>query len=145
MAVAAIDSEPARAAVVGFVGLALLGFLNALNGALLGTVIWIPFGTVVALTSTLTFLYGGLLGVAYFGGLFRKGSRPTVRGFFSRAVAGFIAIAVFNCIPGVNVAAFFLQLLAFVVGLGGLLITGFGRDRDWLSKRLASAGREWRD
>ena len=145
LAVVAIDSEPARAAVVGFLGLAALGVVNFINGALFGTIIWIPFGTMVALASTVTFLFSGLLGVAYFGGILQKRRRPGVRGFFSRACLGLIAIALFNCIPGVNLAAFFLQMIAFVLGLGGILITGFGRDPDWLSKRLSAAGREWRD
>jgi len=145
LAVAAIDSEPARAAVVGFMGLSALGVINFINSILFGTIIWIPFGTMVALASTVTFLFSGLLGVAYFGGILQKRRRPGVRGFFSRAVIGLVAIALFNCVPGVNLASFFLQMIAFVLGLGGILITGFGRDPDWLSKRLSSAGREWRD
>ena len=142
LAVAAIDSEPARAAVVGFIGLTALGVVNALNGALFGTVIWIPIGTMVALASTVTFLFSGLIGIAYFGGVLQKRRRPGVRGFFSRAAFGLAAIALFNCIPGVNAASLFLQLIAFVLGLGGLIITGFGRGPDWLSQRLSSAGRE---
>ena len=145
LAVAAIDTEPARAAVVGFLGLALLGIVSTVNRALFGTIVWIPFGTMVELASTVTILFSGLLGIAYFGGVLQKRRRPGVRGFFSRAALGLIAIALFNCIPGVNAASLFLQLIAFILGLGGLIITGFGRDPDWLSKRLNAAGREWRD
>jgi hypothetical protein len=144
LAVAAIDAEPARAAIVGILGLAVLGIISVINGILFGTVIWIPFGTILAVASTVTVLLSALLGIAFFGGALQT-RRPTVRSFFSRAFYGLMTIAVLNCIPGLGPASFALQVIALALGLGGLIITGFGRDPDWLSRRLSSASRSWHD
>src|SRR5207244_20126 len=63
VAVRAIDSEPLRCLIVGVVGAALLGIANAVNVALVHTIIWIPAFLIIAGVSAALSIYASVLGV----------------------------------------------------------------------------------
>ena len=144
LAISAIDSEPVRCLVVGAVGLAAMGALNTINTWLFATVVWIPIGLIIAVASAGIFFLSGLLGIAFIGGLVARWIGWGVPRFFGRALVGFIFLAILNLVPIFGAATFLLDLIAFLIGLGGLIVTGLGRDPHWLSKRLAHASRESR-
>jgi len=145
LAAAILDSEPIRCLVVGAMGLAGLGVLNVVNGLLFYTVIWIPAGMVLAVLSGLVVVFSTLLGVAFLGGAIGRRLGWKGLSFYGRTATGLVALGILNCIPVVNLGSLAAQTIAPVLGLGALIITGFGRDRDWLSTRLADAGRAFHE
>jgi hypothetical protein len=137
------EAEPARCLIVGIAGLILLFLLNIINGWLCHTGIWIPAGIVIWILSLTFLFYGGLIGVTYVGGcLFRRIGRPSA-GFFPRSALGQLFFAIFNQVPLLNLFTIPLQMIAWLIGLGALVVTGLGRDPQWLSSRLGEASRAW--
>jgi hypothetical protein len=137
LAVAAIDYEPLRCFILGIVGLGALAVVGWMNEILFSTVIWAPFGILVSMMSGVVFIFSIVVGIAFVGGMVARRFGWRVPGFFGRAALGFITLALLNCIPVVNFASAFIQMIAFLVGLGGLIVTGFGRGPSWLSSRLS--------
>ncbi len=145
MTVAAIDYEPVRCLVVGLLGLAGIALFSAINGFLFYTVVWIPFGIVLFGLELILWIYAWLLGVAFIGGWLSRKLNWGVPGFFGRAALGLVALSLLNCIPGINAGSVSVELIAVVLGIGGLLITGCGKDLQWLTKRLSRARRGFDD
>lgn len=142
LAVAAIDAEPLRCLILGLVGMWGLMVINAVNEALFRIVIWAPFGIFIALISGMVFFFSGILGVTYVGGFMASRLGWRMHGIFGRALLGFVTLALLNLIPVLNFGSAFVQMSAFLMGLGGLIVTGFGRGPHWLTHRLARRGED---
>ncbi len=143
LAVAAIDYEPLRCFILGIVGLGALAVVGWVNQILFSTVIWAPFGILISMMSGMVFIFSIVVGIAFVGGMVARRFGWRVPGFFGRAALGFITLALLNSIPVVNFVSAFIQMTAFLVGLGGLIATGFGRGPTWLSSRLARSGNDF--
>jgi hypothetical protein len=137
---AAVDAEPLRCMIVGGAGMFALSIINYINGQLFQTIIWIPFGLAIAVLAGITFIYAGLIGTVYFGGPVARKLGWRVPGFFWRSALGLCGLAILNCIPFVNLGSLLIEAFLFPVGLGALIITGFGRDPGWLTKRMHKRG-----
>ena len=133
---AAVDAEPMRCMIVGGAGMFALSIINYINGQLFHTIIWIPFGIAIGVLAGITFIYAGLIGTVYFGGPVARKMGWRVPSFFFRSMLGLLALAVLNCIPFLNLGSLLIEAFLFPVGLGALIITGFGRDPGWLTKRM---------
>ena len=137
MTVATIENEPMRCAAVGTVGLLAIGLFNVLNTVLFGAALWAPFGMLFFFLSMVIFVYSAILGIVFIGsGVARRFGWHGL-GFFGRAAAGFAALAILNCLPLASMASMGLQCVAVLCGLGGLIVTGFGSDPQWLTRILS--------
>ncbi len=137
MAVAAIESEPARCLIVGFLGMLGLTLIGAVNEELNRTIVWAPVGVLVELASGLLSLYSLLLGIVFMGGRVARRLGGRAPGFFARAALGFLFLGLVALVPVVNAFVAFVALGAFLLGLGGLIVTGFGQDPGWLTRFLS--------
>ena len=142
LAVAAIDSEPIRCLILGLVGMWGLMVINAVNEALFRISIWAPFGIFIAMLSGVIFIFSAILGITYVGGFMASRLGWRAHGIFGRALIGFVTLALLNLIPVLNFGSAFVQMSAFLMGLGGLIVTGFGRGPHWLTHRLARRGED---
>ncbi|HLV80301.1 MAG TPA: hypothetical protein VKT32_08455, partial [Chthonomonadaceae bacterium] len=137
-----IVNEPARCLIVGGIAAGGLLFVALADGALMHSplgLLWKPFGAVLAFALLLTLAFGWLCGMRYVGDLIaRKLGRDGAGYFFSRMALGLIAFCLGNILLGawLGVVGMLVETLFALMGLGALLVTGFGSDPQWLSAYL---------
>lgn len=141
----ALALEPARCLVVGGIGALGMLFVAFTDGALMHSplgLLWKPFGAVVAIVLLLALAAGWLCGMRFAGDLVaRKLGRADSGSLYGRMALGLGAFFLVNLVLGgisrtLGTAGLLLEALVSLMGLGALLITGFGSDPNWLSARL---------
>ncbi|MCW3097335.1 MAG: hypothetical protein JWL77_2953 [Chthonomonadaceae bacterium] len=147
-----IAFSPARSLAVGM--LTALGMLVVLafNGRLMHVsvigLLWSPFGTVIALAAAMILGFGWLSGMRYAGDIVaRRFGRPTSGGSLYGRIA--LSLGIFflaNVILGsmsrtLGVASLTLECVIAMMGLGAAVVTGFGKETDWLGARLRGESR----
>ncbi len=117
-----------------------LALVNSINATLHHLFLWAPVGFLVSVASGTTFILSGLLGIAYLGGVVARRIGGGTPGFFARSVVGFTLVALLNLTPLLNPVSAIVGSAALLLGAGGLIVTGFGRDPQWLTRMLHRRG-----
>ncbi len=133
-----IQREPTRALVAGAVALTLVGLLAILNWVLCFTMVWIPFAVVVLALMIVTFIFSLLAGLGFIGGMAQLRLRHRTGSLFWRIVLALAVFLILNCLPVIGIFFMISELMLILMGLGALLITGLGREENWLGAWLAS-------
>ena len=147
-----IAFSPARSLAVGLLTalgmLVVLAFNQRLMHISLLGLLWSPFGTLIALVAAMLVGFGWLSGMRYAGDIIaRRLGRPSGGGTLYGRVA--LSLGLFflaNVILGsmsrtLGVASLTLECVIAVMGLGAAVVTGFGRETDWLGARLRGESR----
>ncbi len=148
----AVSLSPGRSLAVGLLTtlgmLVVLAFNERLMHVSLIGLMWSPFGTLVALVAALIMGFGWLSGMRYAGNLIAKRlGRPASGGSLYGRIA--LSLGIFfaaNVVLGsmsrtLGVASLTLECVVAVMGLGAAVVTGFGRESDWLGTRLRGEAR----
>ena len=147
-----ISFSPARSLAVGLLTalgmLVLLAFNDRLMHISLLGLLWSPFGTLIALVSALILGFGWLSGMRYAGDLLahRLGWPAGGGSLYGRMALSLGVFFAANVILGIisrtlGVAALTLECVIGVMGLGAAVVTGFGKETDWLGVRLRGEAR----
>ena len=83
--------------------------------------------------------------MAFIGGWLCRKLNWSMPGFFGRAALGLVTFSLLNCVPVINAGSATVELVVVVLGLGGLIVTGCGKDPGWLTRRLSRARRRFDD
>jgi hypothetical protein len=147
-----IGFSPARSLAVGLLtslGMLVLLYFNArlMHISVLG-LLWSPFGTLVALVAALILGFGWLSGMRYVGDMVarRLGRAPGSGSLYGRIALSlglfFMANVVLGSMhPTLGVASLTLECVVALMGLGAAVVTGFGKETDWLGARLRGEAR----
>lgn len=146
-----VTQEPARCLVVGGLGSVGMLFVLLVNAGLLHSVVryfWAPIGFVVALAPALLLVFGWLCSMRFAGDLVarRVAQIHTSGKLYTRMALGLISFFLLNVVlssisPWLGGVGLLIEFLVALMGLGAVLITGFGADPDWLSRRLHGESR----
>lgn len=142
-----IGSSPARSLAVGLMTalgmLVLLAFNERLMHISVLGLLWSPFGTLIALVAAMILGFGWLSGMRYAGEIVaRRCGRPTGSGSpYGRIALSLGLFFLANVVLGsmsrtLGVASLALECVIAVMGLGAAVVTGFGKETDWLGARL---------
>ncbi len=144
--------SPARSLAVGLLTalgmLVVLAFNERLMHISLLGLLWSPFGTLIALVAAMILGFGWLSGMRYAGDIMaRRLGRPVGGGTLYGRIA--LSLGLFflaNVILGsmsrtLGVASLALECVIAVMGLGAAVVTGFGKETDWLGARLRGESR----
>jgi hypothetical protein len=144
--------SPARSLAVGLLTalgmLVVLAFNERLMHISLLGLLWSPFGTLIALVAAMLVGFGWLSGMRYAGDMMaRRLGRPVGGGTLYGRIA--LSLGLFflaNVILGsmsrtLGVASLALECVIAVMGLGAAVVTGFGKETDWLGARLRGESR----
>ncbi|HZO87164.1 MAG TPA: polymer-forming cytoskeletal protein [Chthonomonadaceae bacterium] len=148
----AISEEPARCLVVGGIGAALLLVVVTLDCALMHSVlklVWAPFGALILLAPVPILLFAWVCGMRFAGDLVARrllGRAENSGKMYSRIALGliafFLACALLGSIlPALGRIALLVECLIMLMGLGAMIVTGWGSDPNWLSRRLRGEAR----
>jgi hypothetical protein len=148
----AVALEPARCLIIGGITIVALGMLAMLNANLIHSVklfslAWSPFGFGLSVLMLGVLAFGWVCGLRHFGNyLAQKAGREVDGSIFGRLALGFFAIFVVSLVIGsviapVAVLGLLLQGLLTVMGLGASVITGFGREANWLGAMMTRGPR----
>lgn len=132
-----IQREPTRALVAGVVALIIVGLLAIINWVLCLTIAWIPFAVVVLVLIIVTFIFSLLAGLGFIGGMAQMRLRQRTGSLFWRIVLALAVFLILNSMPVIGILFMVGELLLILMGLGALLITGLGREENWLGAWLA--------
>lgn len=151
-----IGFSPGRSLAVGLLTslgmLVLLAFNQRLMhiaplGVNLG-LLWSPFGTLIALVAAMLLGFGWLSGMRYAGDMIaHRLGRPANGGsLYGRIALSLGLFFVVNVVLGsmsrtLGVASLTLECVVGVMGLGAAVVTGFGKETDWLGSRLRGEAR----
>jgi hypothetical protein len=146
-----ISLEPARCLVVGGIGAVLTLIVLTVDAGLIHSPVkyfWAPFGAVVALAPILALAFGWLASMRFAGDIVaRRFAHLNNPGrLYTRMALGlgafFLAKIVLGSLSiGLGMMALLLEAVVALMGVGAILITGFGSDPDWLSDRLRGQAR----
>jgi hypothetical protein len=141
-----VGQAPGRSLAVG--GIAALGLLAvlALNAGLMQThtifsLIWAPFGFLIAIVPLLLLIFGWLCGMRHVGDAIAcRLGRSHSGGLYGRMALGLGAFFLLNTLlggmsRGLGVAGLLLEFAIAIMGLGAVIVTG--KDSDWLGSRLS--------
>jgi hypothetical protein len=146
-----ISLEPARCLVVGGIGAVATVVVLSVNAGLLHSPVrylWAPFGVVIALLPALALAFGWLTGMRFAGDIVaRRFAHLNNPGrLYTRMALGlaafFLAKVILGSLSiGLGMVVLLLEAVVALMGVGAILITGFGSDPDWLSDRLRGQAR----
>jgi hypothetical protein len=145
-----IALEPARCLVIGGIAAALALVAAGFNAILLNSpvrLLYAPFGMLVLGLLLLPLAFGWLCGMRYAGDIVARRLGKTGRGgLYSRLALGLTTFFFLNWFLGslhgfLGACGLLVQFIVALMGLGALIITGFGRDPDWLGARLRGESR----
>lgn len=143
-----VAAEPARCLVVGGLGAVGMLVLSLANAALFHSparLVWAPFGAVVALAPLAVLAVGWLCGLRFAGDLvarrFGQSQNGSLYGRMALGLIGFFAVNLLLGALGMGGVGLLTEFVFALMGLGAVLITGFGSDPDWLSLRLRGDAR----
>lgn len=138
-----VGLEPARCLAVGGIAAALGTVVSVLNAVIIKSpvgLLYAPLGAMIALAPLIALAFGWLCGMRYVGDIVaRKLGQHGSGNLYSRMALGLGVFFLANLLLGaLHLPALGLtaELLAAVMGLGAALISGFGKDPDWLGARL---------
>lgn len=148
----AVALEPARCLIIGGVAIVALGMLAMLNANLIHSVklfslAWSPFGFGLSVLMLGVLAFGWVCGLRHFGNYLAQKTGKEVDGsIFGRLALGFFSIFVVSLVIGsviapVAILGLLLQGLLTVMGLGASVITGFGREANWLGSMMTRGPR----
>ena len=148
----AVALEPARCLIIGGVAIVVLGMLAMLNANLIHSVklfslAWSPFGFGLSVLMLGVLAFGWVCGLRHFGNYLAQKTGKEVDGsIFGRLALGFFSIFVVSLVIGsviapVAILGLLLQGLLTVMGLGASVITGFGREANWLGSMMTRGPR----
>jgi hypothetical protein len=145
-----IAFSPARSLAVGVLTtlgmLVVLAFNQRLMHVSIVGLLWSPFGTLIALVAAMVLGFGWLSGMRYLGDLIaRRFGRPA-GSLYGRIALSLGLFFLANVVLGsisrtLGVASLTLECVIAVMGLGAAVVTGFGRETDWLGARLRGEAR----
>ena len=137
---------PARSLAVGVMTalgmLVVLAFNERLMHLSFLGLLWSPFGTLIALVAAMVLGFGWLSGMRYAGDIVaRRFGRTTGGTFYGRIALSLGLFFLVNVVLGsmsrtLGVASLALECAIAVMGLGAAVVTGFGKETDWLGTRL---------
>lgn len=148
-----VAAEPARCLIVGGVAALALGMASVLNASLMNfslrilSLAWSPFGFGASVLILGLIAFGWVCGLNYFGNFVAsKIGRNDEGALWGRVALGATALLLASvALGGVlsPLAAFALlaQGLLAVLGLGSAVITGLGREQNWLGSYLSQKQR----
>jgi uncharacterized protein YjeT (DUF2065 family) len=146
-----VTQEPARCLVVGGLGAVGILFVLLVNAGLMHSIVkyfWAPIGFVVALAPALLLAFGWLCSMRLAGDLVarRVAHIHTSGRLYTRMALGLVSFFLLNVVlgslsPWLGGVGLLIEFLVALMGLGAVLITGFGADPDWLSRRLHGESR----
>lgn len=146
-----ISLEPARCLIVGGIGAVATIVALSINAGLLNSpvrYVWAPFGVVIALLPALALAFGWLTGMRFAGDIVaRRFAHLNNPGrLYTRMALGlaafFLAKVILGSLSlGLGMIALLVEAVVALMGVGAILITGFGSDPDWLSDRLRGQAR----
>jgi hypothetical protein len=148
-----IALEPARCLIIGGIATLGLGMVSMLNANLMHhsfnllNLAWSPFGFGISVVMLGAVAFGWICGLRHFGNYLAQRMGKEAEGtLFGRLATGMLALFVCSLllgslIPPLGVFALLLQGLLAIMGLGAAVITGFGREANWLGERLHNGPR----
>lgn len=146
---ALIALEPARCLIIGALG-ALAGLVvltvNAGLTKALG-LFYAPFSLIVAIVPAVILVTGWLCSMRYAGDILTRRMGKNDRGsLYPRMALGLVAFCMAQVIlgglhPWLGGIVLLIQFGLSLMGLGAILISGFGRDPDWLGARMRGEAR----
>jgi len=147
-----IAFSPARSLAVGLLTALGMLVLLAFNGRLMHVsllgLLWSPFGTLIALVAAMILGFGWLSGMRYAGDMIarRMGRAAGGGSLYGRIALSLGLFFLANVILGsmsrtLGVASLTLECVIAVMGLGAAVVTGFGKETDWLGARLRGESR----
>jgi hypothetical protein len=139
-----VSLEPARCLVVGGISAAALLVALGFNSLLMHSPLrffWTPFSWIVALGAALLLACGWLCGLRFVGDFVaRKLGRADSQGrIYTRMALGLGAFFLLNIVLGaigMCGVGLFAEFVVALMGLGAFVISGGGKDPDWLGSRL---------
>jgi hypothetical protein len=140
VSVRAADQEAARCLITGFMGFVGIGLAMAANGWLMRFAFWTPFAIVLIVLAIAVGYYAWILGLAFVGGRVSERLGWGEAGFIGRVAIGLGLFCVASLIPFIGAWTGFVELLAWIVGLGSLVVTGLGSHPNWLGDKLYRKG-----
>lgn len=152
---ALIALEPARCLVVGGIaavsGLLVLTLNAGLMKSALGLV-YAPFGAVIAIGLPVILACGWLCGMRWAGDIAARKFGKNDRGnLYARLALGLVAFFLLNSLlgmlhPWLGAVGLTFEFGVALMGLGAIVISGFGKNPDWLGSRMRGETRwfSWR-
>jgi hypothetical protein len=139
-----VSLEPARCLVVGGISAAAMLVALGFNSLLMHTplrLFWTPFSWIVALAAALLLACGWLCGLRFVGDLVarRMGRAESQGRIYTRMALGLGAFFLLNLVlgaVGIGGVGLFAEFVIALMGLGAFVISGGGKDPDWLGSRL---------
>ncbi len=144
-----VTLEPARCLVVGIIGAIVTLFVLIANAGLMKSplgMLYAPVGALVAVLPLLVLAFGWLCGMRYAGDFIaQKTGRCNVSNrVYTRIALGLASFFLLNVILGaldMGFVGLFAEFVVALMGVGSVLITGGGKDPDWLGARLRGEAR----
>lgn len=144
----AVALEPARCLIIGGAVALGLGMITVLNANLLShsmrlfSLVWSPFGFGLSVLVLGVLAFSWVCGLRHLGNYIASRTGNQSDGtLFGRLALGMAALFLVSLVVGslltpLAVLGLLLQGLLTVMGLGATLITGFGREANWLGGRM---------
>ncbi len=143
-AAATVGAQPGRCLLVGAASVVGLGVISLINAGVMATPIkplWLPVGFAVASGVLVLLAFGWLCGMRAVGEVVAaKTGRDSSGDFLIRLAVGLSVFFLLNTALGITAPwlgaiGLIAQLVVSVMGLGAAVITGLGRNENWLGAK----------
>ena len=142
-----VSFQPGRSLVAGVVTAAAMFAALAVSGMIMGTksflsLLWMPVMIVIVLISLFLLVFGWLAGMRRVGDLLAHRFGQTGGGsFYGRTAFGLSAFFLANVVlgainPALGAMGLLVEFAVALMGIGAIVSTGFGRDEEWLGRRI---------